>query len=136
MILPLALALVLTPIAGATPPHALDRLARAGPDQPAAAQPAAEPQRPEPARLEPPAMRHGAQPNPQEVRPGSPQGDAPSAAVGTLVREQEERRFLGLPVNAVLVIAGVLVAVLALAGIALPRARRRHRARGGGTYGR
>jgi hypothetical protein len=96
----------------------------------------AQPAGSEPAPPEPPAMRHGAQPNPYEVRPGSPEGDAPSASVGALSREPQERRVLGLPVGAVLVIAGVLVAVLALAGIAVPRARRRHRARGGGTYGR
>jgi hypothetical protein len=80
-------------------------------------------------------MRHGAQPNAGEVRPGSPEGDAPSAAVGTLDRRTTARRWLGLLVSALLV-AGVLVAVLALAGIAVPRARRHRRARGGGTYGR
>ena len=80
------------------------------------------------------AVQHGAQPNPQEVRPGSPQGDAPSAAVGSLERDRVERRILGLPVNAVLVIGAVLIALVVVAGLVIPRARRRGQARGGGTY--
>ncbi len=82
------------------------------------------------------AVQHGAQPNPQEVRPGSPDGDSPSAATGTLERERAAREILGLPVNAVLVIGGVLVALLVIGGLAIPSARRRARAQGGGTYGR
>jgi hypothetical protein len=85
---------------------------------------------------EPPAIQHGAQPNP-EVRPGSPDGDSSSRTAGRLVEENEvERRILGLPVTAVLVIAAVLVALLALAWLVIPRPGRRHEARGGGTYGR
>jgi hypothetical protein len=80
------------------------------------------------------AVQHGAQPNPQEVRPGSPEGDSPSTAVGTLERDTVERRILGLPVNALLVIGGVLVVLLVVGGIVIPRARRRSQARGGGTY--
>jgi hypothetical protein len=80
-------------------------------------------------------VQHGAQPNPQEVRPGSPEGDSPSAAAGELVRREETRRVLGLPVNAVLVIAGALLALLVLAGVLIPRTRREARARGNGTYG-
>ena len=60
---------------------------------------------PPPAKSDNRPVQHGAQPNPEEVRPGSPQGDA-------------------------------LVAILALAGVVIPRARRRDRARGGGSYGR
>jgi len=80
------------------------------------------------------AVQHGAQPNPQEVRPANPDGDSPSAAVGTL-RSAQERRILGLPVNAAIVIAGVLVVLLLVVGAVLPRTRRRQRARGGGTFG-
>ena len=81
-------------------------------------------------------VQHGAQPNPQVVRPGSPQGDAPSAAVGTLERDRVERRVLGLPITAVLVIGAALIAILALVGLVVPRARRRDLARGGASYGR
>jgi uncharacterized iron-regulated membrane protein len=81
------------------------------------------------------AVQHGAQPNPEEVRPGSPDGDSPSAAVGELKRGQESRRVLGLPVNAMLVIAGALLVLLVVAGLLLPRTRRQARARGNGTYG-
>jgi hypothetical protein len=80
-------------------------------------------------------VQHGAQPNPQEVRPGSPDGDSPSATAGEVVRREETRRVLGLPVNAVLVIAGALLALLGLAGVLLPRSRRAAEARGNGTYG-
>jgi hypothetical protein len=78
------------------------------------------------------AVQHGSQPNPQEVRPGSPEGDSPSTAVGTLEHDPVKRRILGLPVNALLVIGGVLVVLVVIAGIVIPRSRRR--ARGGGTY--
>src|SRR5581483_1829309 len=50
------------------------------------------------------AVQHGAQPNPGEVRPGSPQGDAPSETAGALSRPEQARRVLGLPVTAALVI--------------------------------
>ena len=73
-------------------------------------------------------VQRGAQPNPGEVRPGSPAGDAPSASAGTL-REQQARRIFGLPVSAALVIGTVIGAILALAGIALPPSRRRTHAR-------
>jgi hypothetical protein len=79
-------------------------------------------------------VQHGAQPNPGEVRPGSPEGDAASAAAGQLV-EPPGRRILGLPATTVLVIAGVLLALAVLAGVVIPSAGRRYRARGGGTYG-
>jgi len=72
---------------------------------PAFAQPTDSRLAPPPAKSDNRPVQHGAQPNPQEVRPGSPQGDA-------------------------------LVAILALAGVVIPRARRRDRARGGGSYGR
>jgi hypothetical protein len=77
----------------------------------------------------------GTRPDPAEVRPGNRDGDSPSATVGQL-RSTQERRILGLPVTAALVIAGVLVGLLLVAGAVIPRARRRAQARGGGTYGR
>ena len=80
------------------------------------------------------AVQHGAQPNPAEVRPGSRDGDAPSAAAGDLVTKPG-RRVFGLPVTTVLVIAGLLLGLVAVAGVAIPAASRRRRARGGGTYG-
>jgi hypothetical protein len=79
-------------------------------------------------------VEHGAQPNADEVRPGSRDGDAPSASAGEIVRKPGHR-VLGLPVNSVLVIAGALVVLLILAGLVIPSAGRRLRARGGGTYG-
>lgn len=79
-------------------------------------------------------VQRGAQPNPAEVRPGNRAGDAPSAAAGELVPRQS-RRVLGLPVHAALLIAGVLIVLAIIAGILVPGARRRDRARGGGTYG-
>jgi len=91
-------------------------------------------QLPPPAKGNADAAQHGAQPNPGEVRPGSRDGDAPSAAAGERVRTPGHR-MLGLPVNTVLVIAGVLVVLLVLAGLVIPSAGRRLRARGGGTYG-
>jgi hypothetical protein len=79
-------------------------------------------------------VQRGAQPNPAEVRPGNRDGDAPSAAAGDLVTRQP-RRILGLPVNAALLVAGVIVFLVVVAGVLIPGARRRDRARGGGTYG-
>jgi len=77
----------------------------------------------------------GTGPAGQELRPGSAQGDAPSASAGRLARDPVERRILGLPVTAVVVIAAVILGLFALAGLVLPNARRRQ-ARGRGTYGR
>jgi hypothetical protein len=79
-------------------------------------------------------VQRGGQPNPAEVRPGNRDGDAPSAAAGELM-PRPARRILGLPVDAALIIAGVLVVLALFAGIVIPGARRRDRARGGGTYG-
>ena len=56
-------------------------------------------------------VQHGAQPNPGEVRPPSPQGDAPSSSAGSLTTERSARRFLGLPAGLTIVI-GVLVALV------------------------
>ena len=80
-------------------------------------------------------VQRGTQPNAAEVRPGNRDGDAPSAAAGDLVN-RPGRRILGLPVDAALLIAGVIVVLAVVAGIVIPSARRRDRARGGGTYGR
>jgi len=89
---------------------------------------------PPPAKGDREPVQHGAQPNPGEVRPGTPAGDAPSAAAGDLVTRQE-RRILGLPVTTALVLAGLVVVLLVVAGVVIPSASRRNRARGGGTYG-
>ena len=90
---------------------------------------------PPPAKGDRDAVQHGAQPNPSEVRPGTREGDAPSASAGDLVAKPG-RRILGLPVTTALVVAGVLLALAILAGVVIPSAGRRRRARGGGTYGR
>jgi hypothetical protein len=90
---------------------------------------------PPPAKSDREAVQHGAQPNPEEVRPGSRDGDAPSAAAGDLV-ERPGLRVLGLPITTVLLIAGVVLALIAIAGVVIPEATRRRRARGGGTYDR
>jgi hypothetical protein len=79
-------------------------------------------------------VQRGAQPNPAEVRPGNRDGDAPSAAAGELVT-RSGRRILGLPVDTALILAGVLIVLAVIAGVLIPGARRRDRARGGGTYG-
>jgi hypothetical protein len=78
-------------------------------------------------------VQRGTQPNPAEVRPGNRDGDAPSAASGELV-PREGRRILGLPVDAALIIAGVVIVLALIAGLVIPGARRRDRARGGGTW--
>jgi hypothetical protein len=80
-------------------------------------------------------VQRGQQPNAAEVRPGNRDGDAPSASAGDVVRRPAPRIF-GLPVTAALLIGAVLVALLVVAGIIIPSARRRERAQGGGTYGR
>jgi hypothetical protein len=79
-------------------------------------------------------VQRGSQPNPAEVRPGSPDGDAPSAAAGTVV-DRAERRVFGLPVTAALIIGALLVVLVVVAGVLIPSARRRERPRGGGSYG-
>src|SRR2546422_11661695 len=66
-------------------------------------------------------VQRGPQPNAGEVRPGNRDGDSPSASAGTL-REEQARRIFGLPVTAVLLIGAVIVAILALAGLARPTA--------------
>jgi hypothetical protein len=81
------------------------------------------------------AVQHGAQPNAAEVRPGTRDGDAPSASAGTMVKRPIDRRIFGLPVNAVMVIGAAIIAFVVVAGLIVP-ARRRARARGNGTYGR
>ena len=78
-------------------------------------------------------VQRGTQPNPGEVRPGNRDGDNPSASAGTL-REERTRLIFGLPVTAALLIGAAIVAIVALAGIVLPSARRR--VRGTGTHGR
>ena len=80
-------------------------------------------------------VQRGQQPNPAEVRPGNRDGDAPSASAGTVIPRPETRIF-GLPLTAAMLLGAVLVTLLVVAGIAIPAARRRDRARGGGTYGR
>ena len=89
---------------------------------------------PPPAKWDSEAVQHGAQPNPNEIRPGSRAGDAPSTAAGDMVT-RPGRRVLGLPITAALVIGGLLIALVVGAGVVIPGATRRRRARGGGTYG-
>jgi hypothetical protein len=79
-------------------------------------------------------VQHGAQPNAGEVRPGTRDGDYPSASAGEL-RTREAQRIFGLPVTTALVIAAAIIAIVAIAGFVVPESRRR-RARGNGTYGR
>ena len=79
-------------------------------------------------------VQRGSQPNAGEVRPGSRDGDQPSASAGEL-QPRTAQRIFGLPMTAALVIAAVIIAIVALAGFVVP-ARRRSQARGGGTYGR
>lgn len=81
------------------------------------------------------AAQHGAQPNPAEVRPSSPDGDAPSASAGKIV-DRPARRIFGFPVTTALLIGAVLIVLFVVAGVLVPSARRRERPRGGGTYGR
>jgi hypothetical protein len=90
---------------------------------------------PPPAKSDREPVQHGAQPNPAEIRPGSPDGDSPSAAAGDLVAKPS-RRILGLPLNTALLLGGVLVALVVVAGFVIPQAHRRRRAQAGGTYGR
>jgi hypothetical protein len=79
-------------------------------------------------------VQRGQQPNAAEVRPGNRDGDAPSASAGTVV-PRPERRLFGLPLTTVMLLGALLIALFAAAGIVIPAARRRDRARGGGTYG-
>jgi hypothetical protein len=81
------------------------------------------------------APDQGTGPGGQEIREGNADGDMPSASAGRLMADPVERRVLGLPVTAVLLIAAVILGLLALAGFVVPGARRRRQARGGGTYG-
>jgi hypothetical protein len=80
------------------------------------------------------AVQHGAQPNAAEVRPGTRDGDAPSASAGTVVKRPIDRRIFGLPVSAVMVIGAAIIAIVLVAGLVVPT-RRRARGRGNGTYG-
>jgi hypothetical protein len=80
-------------------------------------------------------VQRGQQPNAAEVRPGNRDGDAPSASAGNVLARQETR-ILGLPVTAAMLLGAVVLTLLVVAGVAIPAARRRDRARGGGTYGR
>jgi hypothetical protein len=66
---------------------------------------------------------------------GVVQRGAPSTSAGTVV-PRDERRILGLPVTAALLIGAVLVVLVVVAGVIVPAARRRERAQGGGTCGR
>ena len=89
---------------------------------------------PPPAKSDSKPVEHGAQPNDSEVRPGNRDGDAPSAAAGDLLKKPG-RRLLGLPISAALIIGGLLIGLVIVAGVVIPASNRRRRARGGGTYG-
>jgi hypothetical protein len=69
------------------------------------------------------AAQRGSEPNAGEVRPGNRDGNAPSASAGTQLRGPAEHGIFGLPVTAVIVIGGVMVA-FALAGFAVQRGGR------------
>jgi hypothetical protein len=79
-------------------------------------------------------VQRSSQPDPGDVRPGSRDGDSPSAVAGELL-PKPGHRILGLPVTAALLLGGVLVLLFVIAGIVIPETRRRARARGNGTYG-
>jgi hypothetical protein len=68
------------------------------------------------------AVQRGAQPDPQDVRPGNAEGDSPSAAAGQVQRDAEPR-LLGLPRHAAVTV-GVVLAALIVASWLL-RSRRR-----------
>jgi hypothetical protein len=70
------------------------------------------------------------------VRLGNRDGDSPSAAAGVVARDPVVRRIFGLPVTTALVIGAVIVGLVVIGALVIPAARRRDRARGGGTYGR
>jgi hypothetical protein len=70
-------------------------------------------------------LQHGAQPNPQDVRPGSADGDQPSASAGRLVRQEKARRILGLPVDTAILLGAVLLVLVVVGGV-LGLGARRH----------
>lgn len=78
-----------------------------------------------PAKSDKTPVEHGSRPDPGAVRPGNEAGDQPSAAAGDLVRRDAPRRIFGMPVNAALLIGGVLVVLFVLGGLIIPAARRR-----------
>ncbi|MBM3219002.1 MAG: hypothetical protein FJZ38_10030 [Candidatus Rokubacteria bacterium] len=80
-------------------------------------------------------VQRGSQPNPGEVRPGSRDGDQPSASAGEL-QPRAARRIFGLPVTVALIVAAVIVAIVALAGFVIPERRRRARPDMGGRLSR
>jgi hypothetical protein len=59
-------------------------------------------------------VQHGAQPNPGEVRPPSPQGDASSQTTGTLQTDRTLERPFGLPLGLALGVAALVLVVVAL----------------------
>jgi hypothetical protein len=68
-------------------------------------------------------IQHGAQPNAGEVRPSSPDGNAPSPSAGTLKTDRTPNRLLGLPVGFVV---GAAIIVLVLSTGVVIYARRSH----------
>ena len=121
----IALALLLSP--GEAPPHTPPDRPAAGVNRDTGAPGSAGPK-------DEGVVQRGGQPNAGEVRPGNRDGDQPSASAGEL-RQREAQRIFGLPISAALVIAGVIIAIVAIAGFVVPQSRRRA-ARGNGTYGR
>ena len=80
-------------------------------------------------------VQRSGQPDAGDVRPGNRDGDRPSASSGELLGKPAEHRVLGLPVTAALLLGAVLLTLFVIAGLVIPRTRRRARARGNGTYG-
>lgn len=70
------------------------------------------------------AVQHGAQPDPQDVRPGNAEGDSPSAAAGQIQRDAEPR-VLGLPRHAVVTVGVILAALIVASWLLRAGARRR-----------
>ncbi len=70
------------------------------------------------------AVQHGAQPDPQDVRPGNAEGDSPSAAAGQIQRDAEPR-VLGLPRHAVVTVSVVLAALIVASWLIRSTTRRR-----------
>ena len=58
-------------------------------------------------------VQHGAQPNPGEVRPPSPEGNAPSSATGTLDRAREPGNLLGMRTGLTVILAVLVVVIVA-----------------------
>jgi hypothetical protein len=80
------------------------------------------------------AAQYARDPQPRETSEQAA-GAEPSAMPGAVAGQERARTVLGLPVAVALALGAVMVVALVVAGLVIPRARRRDRARGNGTYG-